>query len=365
MLRVLSRPAFRNRRVNPYNALINDHLATHDVSIEEYRPYRPLRRFYDVVHVHWPETTFNHGVVSAAVTTESLLLALKVARQRGGKVLWTAHNLFAKEQRYPEWEAVFWRRFTPLLDGIITLSKDGLTDTHEAFPELSRKPGWVLPHPHYRGQYPDGLTRKAARSLLGLPEDARVILFFGNIQDHKDLPKLIEAFQVLAKDEPRLNLLVAGKPHHAGVAEEARRKSANHPRIHLTLRHIQDEEVQRFFRACDLVVLPYRVVSNSGSALLALSFDRPVMMPRLGPLPYLQRMVGSEWVHLYERWSAEILRDALRRLPKLPERTGGQQLAAFSPEAVAAKSAQIYRALVSGQDRISDVGRPSSPPAPP
>ena len=54
------------------------------------------------------------------------------------------------------------------------------------------------------------------------------------------------------------------------------------------------------FAAADLVVLPFREIMNSGSAVLALSFDRPVLVPEMGSMPELQTRVGAEWVRTYQ-----------------------------------------------------------------
>src|SRR5205085_5399609 len=83
-------------------------------------------------------------------------------------------------------------------------------------------------------------------------------------------------------------------------------------RIRLELREIGDDELQLFLNAADLVVLPYERVLNSGSALLALSFGRPVLVPRTGPMADLQAALGDGAVRLYSPpLSSDQLRDAL------------------------------------------------------
>jgi len=52
--------------------------------------------------------------------------------------------------------------------------------------------------------------------------------------------------------------------------------------------------------SADAIVLPYKQILNSGSALLALSRNRPVLAPRMGSFPELQEKVGTEWVYLYD-----------------------------------------------------------------
>ena len=60
------------------------------------------------------------------------------------------------------------------------------------------------------------------------------------------------------------------------------------------------------------MVFPYSEILNSGSAILALSYDRPIAVPNLGALPELRRMVGDRWVLGYEgEIDGRILADAL------------------------------------------------------
>ncbi len=345
-LDVLSRPAFKNRPLNPYNARINEQLGGFGVRVFEYRPHRPLIEHYDVLHVHWPETTFNHDVLSAAATTESLLLAMRVARAKGTKTVWTAHNLYAQEHRYPKWEAHFWRRYIPQVDGVIALTEDGLERTRETFPGLDTRPGWVLPHPHYRGAYPDTISDEEARARLSLPPNAEVLVFFGQILDYKNVPALVRAFRTMSGGPKPRHLVVAGRPRSRELELAVRHAARGADRVHLHLRYVPDSDVQMFLRAADLVVLPYKEILNSGSAVLGLSFDRRVCMPCTGAAPSLRSVVGERWMHLYDELGPESLAAALEGVGDLPRRTDGAHLGGISPMAIAESTAAIYRELL-------------------
>src|SRR5690606_17669800 len=125
------------------------------------------------------------------------------------------------------------------------------------------------------------------------------------------------------------------------------RAAQSDARIRLQFDFIADEHVQRYFRAADLVVLPYREILNSGTALLALSFDRPVLLPRAGAGDELSRRVGSAWVRTYddELSGADILA-ALDAASALPERTEGDHLSQLSAEVVSERLLQVYSELV-------------------
>jgi hypothetical protein len=94
------------------------------------------------------------------------------------------------------------------------------------------------------------------------------------------------------------------------------------------LRWIPPREVSLLFAACDLVVLPYRRILNSGAARLAMTLGRPVLLPDLGLMRAQQQRFGAEWVRLYdgELTSAHIS-EAIAwarpmRRPAAPDTTG-------------------------------------------
>lgn len=342
-LRVLARPAFKNRRLNPYNAILYRGLADLGVRVDEYTPLRALGR-YDVFHVHWPESTFNHTLVEALATTSTLLAAMDVLARRGARTVWTVHNLEAHERRFPGHERAFFQRFVRRLDGVIALSAAGLEAVRERYPELRSRPGFVIPHHHYRGQYPDTITRSEARRRLDLPETARVILFCGRIEPYKNVPALATAFGALDLSEARL--VIAGKPRTEALRRELEAFAARDPRILFRPGRVADDALQVYLRAADLVALPYRDILNSGSAILALSFDRPVIVPALGACAELADTVGREWVHATTTFGPSELAAALDEARALPERTSGAHLEALSPERVARATEESYRALL-------------------
>ncbi|MEY4575335.1 MAG: hypothetical protein RL701_38 [Pseudomonadota bacterium] len=346
-MRVLARPAFRNRLQNPYNALIYDAMLGQGAQVSEYYGGRWLTARHDVFHVHWPESVFNHNLIGAWLNSQTLLTAMDRLRSQGTRCIWTAHNLAAHERRSPRAEARAWRAFTARLDGFVSLTEHGLTAVRERFPELRAVPGFVVAHPHFRGAYPDNVSRAEARAALSIPADARVITYLGRIYAYKNVPELVRAFGQLQDTDTRpLRLLVAGQPRSAELAAEVVAARAADERVLLSLRHIATEELQLFLRAADLVVLPYREIFNSGSALLALSFDRPVLMPR-GPTALdLQASCGADLVHVYDELSPAVLRAALRHAETLPERAMTGFLAARDPQQIAAETLAAFAAVM-------------------
>src|SRR3546814_4416972 len=70
-------------------------------------------------------------------------------------------------------------------------------------------------------------------------------------------------------------LVIAGYCTDADLTAELRQAAASAGNIHLQLEYLSDAEIERITDEADAVVLPYRDIVNSGSALLALSRFRP------------------------------------------------------------------------------------------
>jgi glycosyltransferase involved in cell wall biosynthesis len=166
------------------------------------------------------------------------------------------------------------------------------------FPALRQVPGFVIPHGHYREQYPAQLSRRTARDTLRLAGDARVAAFVGQIRRYKNVPALITQFRRI--EDPRDVLLIAGSPLEAALREELSAAARGDARVRLDLRFLSNAELEVYISAADLVVLPYSEVLNSGSAILALSLNRPVLVPRLGAFEELRSSVGEDWIWTYE-----------------------------------------------------------------
>lgn len=298
-LRVLAWPAFDNVTGNPYNRLLYEAMKVQGVAVDEFTPQRALTGRYDVWHMHWPDDLLSIPDFRAALArVAGLLLLMAWTRLRGTRIVWTVHDLGPHESRHPVLERWFWRLFLPQVDGFISLSRHGKRMAERVFPALQDVPGFVVPHGHYRAAYPNEIDRAAARAALDLDSAASVLLYVGRIRKYKNVPHLVRAFRQWAPSDARL--LVVGHPASGTLRREIEAATSADERVCLTLEFVPDAAMQRYLNAADLVVLPYRDILHSGSALLALSFDRPVLVPDRGAMSELQTEVGSGWVRTYD-----------------------------------------------------------------
>jgi D-inositol-3-phosphate glycosyltransferase len=133
------------------------------------------------------------------------------------------------------------------------------------------------------------LTIAEAKQRLSLKSGEKAILFFGNIGPYKGLDQLVAAFQRLSARHPEYRLIIAGK-HRTGaetyVAQirDATSLDVEHGRVIQRIEHIPDSEVEMYFKAADVLVLPYTHVFQSGVMFLGYSFGLPVIASDVGSL---------------------------------------------------------------------------------
>lgn len=336
--RVLGWPAFDPKTGNPYSELLYGALLRRDpeLRVDEFTPRRLLRGRYDVWHVHWPELMAQRGIVRTA------LFALLVvwARVRGTRLVWTAHNVEGHGRAHPRLERRLMTWLSRRVDGLVALSEGGRKAALERYPHLRRAHGVVVPHGHYVDRYACTMGREQARTLLGLDGSDNVFAFVGRIRPYKNVEGLIGAFRAL--DDPRARLVVAGEPD-GELDGRIRRAAVGDERIVLHLRSVPDDELQIFLGAADLVVLPYERVLNSGAALLALSFGRPVLVPDGPAMADLRDELGADAVRLYRgELEAAHLHAALDRVTPRSDEVVARVRAAHDWETIAARTLELY-----------------------
>ena len=301
--------------LNPYVDLLYAELRTLGIEVLDFMPNIGCTPVTDIIHVHWPEQIFWRGRSRAGLVADAgrVIRDLRRFKAAGAKIVLTAHN--DRPHELGRFSSLLWRfysaAFYPLVDGTIFL-RSGSRDTFlAAWPSLAARPQAVIPHGHYRGAYGQREERPAARRRIGLPPDALVVLFFGLIRRYKNVPALMRAFREV--EAPTAVLLVAGECLDPALRAEVEAGAAADPRIRLFLNHVPDDHVPGFFAAADLAVMPFTRITNSGSALLALSLDCPILIPEALSLDEVRAATGPAWVY---RYSGEIspatLVDALR-----------------------------------------------------
>jgi beta-1,4-mannosyltransferase len=356
-LKVLAWPAFDPRTGNPYCSLLYRNLEDLSVKVHEFSYGHALFGKYDVLHLHWPERHLGSGTAKALAGIHVVFACVLWAKIRRAKVIWTAHNLVSHGRRHPLLERYFWFVFTRLINGFISLSKDGCEHARTLFSGLRNRQGFVVPHGHYRNAIPAEMSTEKARELLGISLECKVVLFFGRVSGYKNVPHLIRTFRQSRNEDWRL--CVVGGLSSDVTMNDLTEATEGDSRVLLRIGWVSTEDIQMYFRSADLVVLPFREISNSGSVLLTMSFNTPLLTVAQGALPELQESIGREWISFY---SNEL------ELPHLisamdwarhESRADHAPLAAFEWPFIARLTLNAYEAVVSNETQ--DRERPCVP----
>jgi D-inositol-3-phosphate glycosyltransferase len=131
------------------------------------------------------------------------------------------------------------------------------------------------------------LTPLNAKQRLEIRPDEKAILFFGRMRPYKGLEHLLDAVDQLMKLDSGYRLIIAGEPkkgseqYFSEIKKTVEKIDRDH-RIICNLRFIPDDEIELYFKAADVLILPYKEIFQSGVMFLSFSFGLPVIATRVG-----------------------------------------------------------------------------------
>jgi glycosyltransferase involved in cell wall biosynthesis len=170
----------------------------------------------------------------------------------------------------------------------------------------------VVPNALPPGRYPAGGAdeMRAARRGLGLPEEGRVLTFYGRFSEQKGLPTVIEAFRRLERED--VTLLLAGAYFDTEKPTEMRAlvESVDPARVRVVPASM---DVRPFLHAADVVLSASWVEEAFGRTVVeTLSTGRPVIASASGAVPEL--LGGGMERMLVPPRDATAMRDAILAL---------------------------------------------------
>ncbi|MDD6059473.1 MAG: glycosyltransferase [Ruminococcus sp.] len=195
--------------------------------------------------------------------------------------LFVCHNVFPHE-RFPM-DRFLTKRVLKKGAGFITHSKMDADDLKS----IVSCPNYeTTVHPTYNMFKIKDMSRDEARSILGIPDDRKILLFFGFVREYKGLKHIINAMPDIVRADSSIQLMIVGefggdKADYMSLIE----KSGVSGSIAVVDGYIPDKEIEKYFAACDLVVLPYESATQSGIVQIAYSFEKPVIATEVGGLP--------------------------------------------------------------------------------
>lgn len=334
-MRVMQSFSSLRETTNPYLKQLFTSLQSAGIEVTTFSWSEALRGRFDILHIHWPEVMVRSGsrlkTYGRRLAFAGVLLRVASSRRR---LVRTLHNVAPHED-------------VGRIDGMLLRWCDRLTSVRITLTEHTPVPAGVeasrvtILHGDYRAWFRE------------IPVSATVpgrILYFGLVRPYKGVEDLIAAFRASTSSD--VTLRIVGSVSDADLARRISAAAAEDTRIGVVPRYVGDVELAAEVGQAELVVLPYRNMHNSGAALLALSLDRPILIPRNAVTADLAAEVGPEWVLTFEGLlTPAVLEDALARVRPASGARPRPNLAGRQWDGIAAQHRDAYQSALSTRRR--------------
>lgn len=233
------------------------------------------------------------------------------------------------------------------VDAFITHTDENHNRFLEHYPDINPESVHTIQHVTFTPSLPENASQVQARELLKIDTSAFVILLFGIIKPYKGLDILAQAIDLVANNLPGVQFWIVGKAEgeqEVQILEQLSKVS----KVHIIQEYIPSDEVWKYHIAADLVVFPYRQITQSGALATAIGYGRAVIVTNVGGLPAMVN--GNGWVIPPEdpKALAEAMQQAWNTRDHL-EQMGRQSLAISStsaPSIIAQKHIALYKKLI-------------------
>jgi glycosyltransferase involved in cell wall biosynthesis len=213
-----------------------------------------------------------------------MIWLIKLLRYR---LVWTMHNRLPHEPQTAD-DVRVTRTILAKSDAVIVHSPAAAADIASQLKQTTLiLTGAQGPYP----TMPAIHTPAEIRHEHAIPSDAVLFLFCGWIREYKGIPELLAAFREL-DEHPPVHLIVAGECDNPTLQAAILQEAESAQRLTYLPGYLPDPELASYLLAADYVCLPFRRLTTSSSAMLALSYLRPVIAPMLGDLVDLPPACG-------------------------------------------------------------------------
>jgi len=350
---------------NPYQALLYAEMRRHGVRVSYLGRLTPSHTLNllllplemavhrvagaRIVHLHWVFCFSLPGSerfpVFRRLAQSWFYVWLRAMRVLGMRLVWTAHNVLPHRPVFAD-DIRARRQLIAASDLVLCHSYPTITGLAALGAEPRRFA--VIPHGPLAPPPSAGSLRRP-----GTGDGPRRLLFFGKIHAYKGVEDLLTAFAAIPADLPA-RLTVAGECDEPQLRSrlQALAQQAG-TRVTLRLERVPDEEVTSLLADADAVALPFRQVTTSGSAVLALCHERPLVVPDLAALAELPDQAVIRYDRTVQGLGQALVRVILADAGVLGEMSDAarQYSAAISWPEIAARTAQALSLVLADKPR--------------
>ena len=227
----------------------------------------------DLCHLHW--TVFDVAFAAKA------FFALRVPK------VWTVHNIVPHAPVFRD-DLAMTHFYLDHVDVAVWHSQRNLEEARRRFADRGLRTTWhaedrIIPCMSFNGAWPDTATEAEARRRVGVDGVGFVVGHFAPTLPYKGTRLFLDAISRTSGRD--VAFCIFGECHDPQLARDIESAARSRPELKVRLGPLRDDELQYWFKACNVLVQPYTDVTTSGSIGFALAFRRPVIAPPLGNIP--------------------------------------------------------------------------------
>jgi glycosyltransferase involved in cell wall biosynthesis len=300
----------------------------------------------DIVHYQW---------LPFAEKMPSLeMINLKRAKKNSAGVVYTVHNVLPHDTR-DRYRNAF-QQLYQLPDTLICHTESSKNQLVEDF-SVPTERVWVIPHGPLSHEV-TFIPREEARSRLQLDSETPMCLLFGFIRPYKGIEFLIDSWRYVKDQEQSAGLMLAGQPEK-GYGEKLTSKIKKldlTQEIETCFEFLPQEKLNLYIQAADVLVYPYRSITQSGALLTGLATGKPVVATNVGGF---SEMIQHEQTGILIEYGDEeqlatelvdLFRDSEKR-EKLGQAAKEMVETEYSWEAIAGKTLECYQSVVNSRQQ--------------
>lgn len=240
-----------------------------------------ISSFPDYIHFDWIDSLYaRRNKVLMLINAIAFLFQIYVCKYIFRiKIVATLHNIKPHDAKNLHLHFFIYKQFLKCCIKIRVFSNTTIAAASKYY-DINTNKFFVIPEGSFVNYYPNNKSKAESRKTLELPDDAFIFLFLGNIRPYKGIQALLDIYK--ASEIKDSILIIAGNSPDKAYLEKIQKQT--NTSIIIKPGFITTENVQLFYNAANIVVLPFTEVENSGSAILAMGFEKAVIAPKKGVL---------------------------------------------------------------------------------
>ena len=276
---------------------------------------------------------------------------LEWAKSSSAGVVYTVHNVLPHDTGDQYRDA--FQKLYQIPDALICHTEFSKTQLVEEFGVPSERIS-VIPHGSLSHEV-TFIPQEEARGRLQIDSETPLCLLFGFIRPYKGVEFLIDSWRYVKDQETSARLMIVGQPEN-GYGKKLSNKIKKlglTQEIDTQFEFLPQEDLNLYIQAADVLVYPYRSITQSGALLTGLTSGKPVVATNVGG--FGETIRDKETGVLVEYGNEAQLADELVSLFRNPEKRVQLSQAAqemveteYSWKAIAHATIECYQSVVSG-----------------